>query len=323
MRKRVAVVILNYRTPGLTIDCLASLEGEIEAERDVVVVVENGSGDGSLERIQAAVTERAWGPWVALLPSPVNVGFPAGCNLGMRSVEAEAYLLLNNDTIVRPGALRSLWKALQDRPDVGIVGSRLEERDGRAQVSCFRFLSPISEGLRAARTGPVTRLLTRYAVPMPVSDAPMEPQWTCFACALIRREVIEQVGFMEDGYFLYFDDVDYCRRAWNAGWRVLYWPQARVVHLVGASNPLEAARAARRRKPKYYYESRARYFAKFYGRPGLWMANLMWLAGRAVSLARELVGRKQPHLCKREWLDNWTNWLNPYKPPTRWESSSS
>ena len=82
---------------------------------------------------------------------------------------------------------------------------------------------------------------------------------------------------------------------------------------------MESSNAARRRKPRYYYESRARYFAKFYGRAGLWAANLLWMAGRGISLIRELVGNKQPHTCPREWLDNWTNWLDPFKPPTRWD----
>ena len=323
MKFPLAVVVLNYRTPQLTLQCLESLEGELDAEQDTVVVVENGSQDGSVGAISEAIQRRGWGRWTRLLPSETNLGFPGGCNLGIKAVEADAYLLLNNDTIVRPGAIASLLKASEEHPDAGIIGARLEALDGRPQVSCFRFQSPVSECIQSAATGPVTKLLRRYNVPMPVSDVPMGPDWVCFACALIRREVLEQIGYLEDGYFLYFDDVDYCRRAQRAGWGVLYWPEARVVHLVGASNPLESSKAARRRKPRYYYESRARYFTKFYGRLGLWAANLLWMAGRAISLSRELVGNKRPHTSRREWLDNWTNCLNPFKAPTRWQGNPS
>jgi len=154
---------------------------------------------------------------------------------------------------------------------------------------------------------------------MPVSEEPFEPEWAGFPCALIRREVIEEIGPMDEGYFLYFDDVDYCRRARRAGWRVLYWPEARVAHLGGASNPLVATAAERKRKPIYYYESRARYFAKFYGRAGLWAANLLWMTGRMISLAREVIGNKKPYTSEKEWWDNWTNWLDPFRPPTGWQ----
>ena len=318
MRFRIAVILLNYRTPQLTLECLESLEGELDAEQDIAVIVENGSQDGSVGAISGAIQRRGWGRWTRLLPSETNLGFAGGCNLGIRSVEADAYLLLNNDTLVRPGAMASLLRAAKEHPEAGIIGARLEHLDGTPQVSCFHYQSPVSECIQSAATGPVTRLLRRFNVPIPASDVPMEPDWVCFAAALIRREVIDQIGYLEDGYFLYFDDVDYCRRARRAGCRVLHWPEARVVHLVGRSNPLESSKAERRRKPRYYYESRARYFAKFYGRVGLWAANLLWMAGRAVSLSRELVGNKRPHTCPREWLDNWMNWLHPFRPPTRW-----
>ena len=314
---RLAVVILNFRTANLTIDCLESLSAQIEAGRDVAIVVDNGSGDGSAERIETAIAERRWSAWTSVIQSRTNVGFPAGCNIGVRAIEADAYLLLNNDTIVRPGAVSSLLRALHEHPEAGIISPQLEWPDGIPQVNCRRYLSPVSEFLSAAATGPLARLLQRYGVSLPFSNRPCEPEWLCFASALIRREVIQQVGLLDEGYFNYFDDVDYCRRARRAGWRVLSWPEARVVHLVGASQSVESDRAARRRRPAYYYASRARYFAKFYGRLGLGLANLLWTTGRAISKARELVGNKKPHVCEKEWRDIWTNFWNPLKPPAR------
>ena len=321
-RKRIAVLIPNYRTAGLTIDCLASLESEIEKDTDATIVIDNGSVDGSPELIEKAVAQRGWGASVRVILSPFNVGFPAACNMGLRTADADYYILLNNDTVVQSGMVKSLLKAAAGHPKAGIIIPDQIYPDGEPQSCCFRFRSPIAEFNDAASTGILGKLLSRYTYCEPFSDSPAEPEWVCFACVMIRREVIDEIGLLEDGYFLYFDDVDYCRRAWKAGWHVLYWPEAKVVHLVGKSNPLESLAAARKRKPYYFYASRSWYFAKFYGRLGLLAANLLWMAGRAISLARELAGSKRPHTCEKEWLDIWTNFCQPFKPPRRWEEGS-
>lgn len=323
MSHHLAIAMLNYRTSDLTIDCIASLADQIDLACDRLVVVDNGSKDGSVERIEKAMEERGWAEWARVLALPTNVGFSAGVNAGIGELKADYYLVINNDTIVCPGALASLLTALEEHPEVGLVTPRFEDLDGSAQVGCFRNRSPINEFLRAACTGPITKLLHKYDVPMLVSDEPTRPDWLGFPCVLIRRELIDDIGLLEKGYFLYFDDIDYCRRAWRAGWEVMNWPEARVVHLGGASNPLGSLAAARRRKPYYYYASRAWYFAKFYGRTGLILANVLWMAGRMISAARELVGNKQPHVSKREWVDIWTNCLNPFKPAKRWEADAS
>jgi len=133
---------------------------------------------------------------------------------------------------------------------------------------------------------------------------------------LVRRAVIDQIGLMDEGYFMYFDDIDYCRRARDAGWKILHWPQARVVHLRGGSGDVKSDVAARRRPRAYLYASRSRYFAKFYGYLGLWLANLMWLAGRIISLVREAAGTKQRHTCDYTAQDIRMNWRSPMKMPT-------
>lgn len=313
---RLSIIIVNYRTPQLVLDCLHSLQNEIDKECDVVVVVDNASEDGSLEKISAEISANRWEPWVKLLPSSLNRGFSSGNNLGIKAFLADAYLLLNSDTIVRPGAIRSLLSTMHMHPKVGLVSPRLEWPDETLQVSCFRYLSPVSEFINAAATGPITRLLHRYNVSLPLSDAPSEPEWTSFACVLIRCEVIDQLGLMDEGYFMYYDDVDYCRRAMRAGWKILHWPEARVVHLRGGSGPVKDAIATRKRPKRYLYESRSRYFGRFYGgRLGCLMANTCWLAGRSISFCRELFGRKKPHTCEHAVFDIWTNWLNPLKDP--------
>lgn len=311
--KRTAVVVINFRTPQLTIDCLETLVDEIDPSQDLVVVVDNDSGDDSFSRLESHIQQQGWQAWVNLIASGHNGGFSFGNNVGIESVEAKYYLLLNSDTLVRPGALEAMRVAIQQRPDIGLVGPRLEWKDGTAQISCFRYRSPAGELVTAASTAPVTRLLQKYVVSMPVSDEPIEPPWASFACILIRREVIEQVGLMDDDYFMYFEDIDYCRRAGKKGWRVLYEPGARVVHLRGGSSNVKDAISERKRPPRFYYESRARYFAKFYGRTGLWFTNLMWAMGRTIELARVVCTGRTPLTCQKESIDNWIGAWNPLR----------
>ncbi len=303
--KRLAIVIINYRTAPLVLDCLESLLPEINQEQDRAIIVDNNSGDGSTEYLENAVAEKKWQHCVQLIKSPNNGGFSAGNNLGIKAIEAEAYLLINSDTLVRPGAIELLLKELRANSDVGVISPRLQWPDETPQVSCFRYPSPISELIRGAATGIITKLFQRYDVPLPLTDEPLEPDWTSFACVLIRGEVLSAIGLMCEGYFMYFEDIDFCRRAKAGGWRIRNCPDARVVHLRGGSSPVKTLTSQRKRRPRYFYEARALYFAKFYGRTGLWAANILWLAGRMISLLREIVGNKEKHACSHETIDTW------------------
>ena len=310
---RCAIVVLNYATPELTIDCLESLAPQMDELEGVrVVVVDNKSPDDSADVIERAIESRGW-DWARVVRSARNAGFSGGNNVGIESVHAHAYILLNSDTIVRPGAIAELLAASERFGDAGIIGARLEWPDEEPQESAFHFRSPKTELLGAAGTGALTSLLGGRMVAMEARDEAHEASWVSFACALIRREVIDRVGLLDEGYFMYFEDADLCRRAWRAGFRVLRWPAARVVHLRGGTSDVKKQTASRGRRPAYYYASRSRYFATYYGTVGLWATNLLWGAGRVVSLAREAVGNKQAHACEREWRDNWTNWRNPRK----------
>jgi hypothetical protein len=114
---------------------------------------------------------------------------------------------------------------------------------------------------------------------------------------------------------MYFEDIDFCRRVRAAGWKVLYWPEPKIIHLQGASSRVSDEGSLLRRAPRYYYEARARYFAKFYGRRGLWLANAFWYLGRCVSLPRELVGNAPIVLREHEAIDVWTNAFQPLRKP--------
>lgn len=316
---KLLIVIVCYKAADLTIECLRSLSAQIDDVPGAkVAVCENGTGEDSVRELETAIEREGWGDWVWLKPIHPNRGFTGGNNailrdaLGWEDVP-EYFLLLNADTIVHPGALAALVEGAERHPGAGIVSPRLEWPDTTPQISCFRFHSPWSELIAGAQTGPITQLLQRYDVPIDVTEESIEVEWTSFACALIRRAVLEEIGLLDEGFFLYFDDPDFCRRAVNAGWRVRYWPTARVVHLRGRSNPVKSLTAERKRRPSYYYASRSRYLAKYYGRAGLWASNLLWTLGRGVSLARELAGRKEPHTCECEWRDIWHGALRPLR----------
>ena len=128
---------------------------------------------------------------------------------------------------------------------------------------------------------------------------------------MVRREVIETIGLLDEGYFLYFEDSDYCRAARAAGYRIQCFPSARVVHLRGGASAAKPQPEERKRAPRYLYASRTRYFRKGYGTLGLWAANALWCVGRGLSLSRELAGRKLPHTPEKAWLDNWTDAFKP------------
>ena len=306
--KRITAIIVNYKTYKLTLDCLKALIDQLDFRKDLVIIVDNGSSDVSVDKFKDFINEREISSYVKIRELPSNVGFSESNNIAIKENGSEFYLLLNTDVILKERCIEKLFNAINERSNVGLIAPRLEWPDGRAQVNARRFLKPINEFISASGTGLITRLFKDQDVIMPIPNEPAEAEWISFSCVMIKKEVIDSVGLLEK-YFMYFDDIDYCRRAWGKGLKVLYWPEARAVHLKGSSSKIHSCA----RKPNYYYESRAKYFAKFYGITGLWLANILWELGRLISLFRELLGNKKPHTRKYEWLDIWTNCFNPMR----------
>ena len=308
-----SVVIVNYKTANLTIDCLQSLELEVNANLEVLAV-DNASNDNSMALFDQEIKNNKWHQ-VKTLGADFNGGFSFGNNIGINASASEFFLLLNSDTIVYPGAVDLLIKTLQENPDMGMASPRLEWPDGTPQESCFRFHRPINELIRSAATGPITRLFKRYEVPLRVSDNVIYPEWTSFACVLIRRQVFEDIGLPDEEFFMYFEDVDFCKRAREAGWNIIHNPEAHVVHLRGGSSPVKSQAAKKKRLPRYLYESRSRYYYKHFGRFGLFRANIYWHLGWLVAMGRKLFSNSyQPNICEKQWRDIWTNFCNPAAP---------
>lgn len=303
--KRLAIIIINYRTPYLIGDCLDSLKGQVDSKLDEVVIIDNDSGDGSDVKIEQHILERGYREWVSILRSSTNNGFSAGNNNGINSVDAKFYLLLNSDTLLKPKAIQALLAAMQLYPDAAIIGPRLESPEGKQQESCFRYRKPTDELFYAAKTGIIEKILGYRGSAYPPSNEPMRPEWISFACVLIRKEVFRRVGLMDENYFMYFEDMDYCHRVKKAGLTILHYPKACVVHIHGGSSKINNLAIARRRMPDYWYASRSHYYRKHYGWRGYLLANLCWYIGRSISIVREFLWLKKPHTYEKEWLDIW------------------
>ncbi|CAN5247549.1 glycosyltransferase family 2 protein [soil metagenome] len=295
---RTLIAIVNYRTPRQTCDCLTSLFAENPTRSDFrVTVVDNGSNDGSAAHIDRFIREHGWGDWIEFIPSDKNGGFAAGNNVALEPAlrgpnPPELYLLLNPDTIVRPGAIAALVAFLDTHPRAGMAGSRLEDPDGLPQRSAFRFPGILSELERSMRFGLCSRLLSRFLVAPPVRTEDHTTDWLAGASVLVRRQVFEQIGLLDAQYFLYYEELDFCLRTVRAGWECWYVPQSRVIHLVGQATGMKGGRTERRRMPSYMFESRKRYFEKSHGWLYARLADVAWLSGHLLWRARRFVQRK-------------------------------
>jgi len=295
---QILVVIVNFGTASLVIDCLTSLCTEHQALPGLyVVVTDNASKDDSVERLKNAVSDQGWQDWVDVMPLSSNGGFSYGNNAAIKRALAsddqpDLILLLNPDTIVRPDAIVHLVDYMDAHPEAAIIGSRLEDPDGTPQRSAFRCITPGSELLSTARLGLIRLLMPKWEVAMPARDKPHPADWLAGASMLIRRAVFEKIGYLDEDYFLYFEEVDFCLRARRAGFSCWYVPASRIVHLVGAATGISDTRAKAKRRPSYWFRSRHHYFRKNWGRIGAIIADLNWIIGMLIWRLRNIVRRK-------------------------------
>jgi len=293
---KLLIVIVNYRVAHLTIDCLHSVADQIGSVPGAqVIVCENGTGDDSAEKLQRAIDENGWEKWCKLFPIATNLGFTGGNNVILRealqaSRSPQYCLLLNADTIVRPNAFKALVDFMDENPGVGIAGSRLEDPDSTPQRSAFRFQSPLSEFEAHFKLGLVTKVLSRWVVAPPVVDQIFETDWVSGASMIVRREVFRDVGLLDEGYYTYFDDIDFCFNARKKGWPTFYVPTSRVVHLVGQSTGVTTRP---KRLPPYLFEARRRYFLKNHGPIYAAMADAGCIIGLALWRLRVMVTGKE------------------------------
>jgi N-acetylglucosaminyl-diphospho-decaprenol L-rhamnosyltransferase len=294
----VTAVIVSYRSAQLAIDSLSSVAQERSAAGLSVraVVVDNASGD--FPYISRAVEENGWASWVTVLLAPRNGGFAYGNNMGIRhalkSGPVDYVYLLNPDTRVRPGAIGALVRFLESHREVGIAGSSFENQDGSEWPIAFRFPSLVSELSQALGLGPVIRLLDRWAVARHMSQSEeQQVDWICGASMMIRAAVLDAIGGLDERYFLYFEETDFCLRARRAGFATWYVPQSRVMHIGGQSTGVTERNTAPKRLPAYWFDSRRRYFARAFGAGYAMATDLIVLAAYPIGWLKRLALRQR------------------------------
>jgi hypothetical protein len=197
--------------------------------------------------------------------------------------------LLNPDTLVKPGAIQSLLAFLEANPSAGIAGSRLETADGGLHPNGFRFYSIPSEFENAASLRIVSRLLRRWTISVPLSGDEQQVDWVCGASMMIRKAVLESAGYFDEGYFLYYEEADFCLQAQRTGWTCWYIPRSRVEHVLSAASEVLAGS---KRRPAYWFESRRRYFSKNHGDLYAFAAGFAWTLGYLINAALRTVLRR-------------------------------
>jgi GT2 family glycosyltransferase len=237
----LSIVIVSFNARGDLERCLESLYAAPPSASHEIVVVDNASSDGS------AAAARRWAD-VTVIETASTAGFAAANNVGMRATSGAHLLLLNSDTVVPAGAIDRLLAELERQPDVAVVGPRLVDGSGRAELSFGRMIGPFNElrQKRLARSGAVDELTRRRHY----------PDWVSGACLLVRRADAEAVGGLDERYFMYAEDVDFCAAIRARGRRVFFTPDVEVVHLRGrsAASAPAATHAAYRRSQIAFYE---------------------------------------------------------------------
>lgn len=253
----LSVIVLSWNTAELTLACLAALARNPFAGQHETIVVDNASEDGSAERIAAAYPE------VRLIRNPENLGYAIGNNIGLREARGRHLLLLNSDTEVGPGALDRLVAFLEENPGAGAVTCRLENPNGTLQTSCMRFPT-----LKTALTfdTPLALVpfgrhhLDHYFMRDFDHLHAREVDQIPGTCLCLPRRVAQRVGLMDEILWLFFNDVDFCRRIWSAGYTIHFLPEVAILHHFGASTAKRVDFAV------VWHLNRVAYYRRHFGR---------------------------------------------------------
>lgn len=307
----IAIISVNYKTSDLAIESIKSVQAQRQCVPNLrMYVIDNASNDGSFQKLSEFASNLNW---VTVVDAGINGGYAAGNNIALRMLnesdnKPDLVWFLNPDTCLRDGATEALVAYLLDN-NVTVVGSRLEDADGTPQISNFNFPGALSEFSAGARLGFIDRILKSKLVRRDITDQPEQCDWLAGASLMMSWQVIEDIGFMDDNYFLYFEELDYCLAAQRAGHPCWYVPASRVYHAVGASTGISDKRKAAPRRPKYWFDSRRRYYLKNFGAFKLILADFLFILGygtwvsRAILFSKSELEREPPQFL-RDFIKN-------------------
>ncbi|HEY8491391.1 MAG TPA: glycosyltransferase family 2 protein [Dehalococcoidia bacterium] len=282
----ISIVIVNYNAWPYLERCLRSLQAHAGAARQEIIVVDNASEDGS-----PALVARHF-PGVRLIARADNGGFARGCNDGIRAARGRAICLLNPDTEVRETVFDAAVRYLDGHPDVAVLGPRILNPDGSLQLSCRRFpgfaAALFNRYSLATRLFPNNPFSRRYLMTDWSHDAVADVDWISGACMVLSRRALDEIGLLDEGYFMYIEDVDLCQRAHRAGYRVVYFPEVSVYHHIGVSAQWRTFRSV-----LWWHQSMWHYYLKYMRRNVLLdVATFAGIWGRC-GLKLALVGARQ------------------------------
>lgn len=273
----LSVSVVAYRTPELLRRCLSALSPEFE-----VFVVDNASDDDTSDLLGTDF------PWVRRIANPSNVGFGAAHNQALRLASGRYWLVLNSDAAPLPGAVRTLIDFMDANPEVAVAGPRLRYPSGDIQPARRRFPTAATlflESTQLQRFWPDNRVLRRFYMQDRPEDVVQDVDWLVGACLCVRASAASTVGLFDERFFMYSEELDWCRRFRRAGWRVSYVPTAEVLHLEGGSSRADLAARDQR-----FQASKLAYTAKWHG-PLLALALRAYLVAEYVFRAVEETGK--------------------------------
>jgi N-acetylglucosaminyl-diphospho-decaprenol L-rhamnosyltransferase len=287
MQPDLSIVIVSWNVRDLLRECLASIRagGELSVE---VIVVDSASSDGTPDMLHKAF------PQVTLVEPGTNVGFTRGNNIGIEASRGRHVLLLNPDTRVLGSGPEKMVAYMDGHPKVGALGPQLLNEDGSVQSSRRRFPTLRTAFFESTWLQPHApqKVLDHYYMLDHEDDETVAVDWVQGAAVLVRREAIEQVGMMDEGFFMYSEELDWQRRIKAAGWEVIYYPEAQIVHHGGKSSEQVVAQ-----RDIYFHSSKIRYFRKHHGAGVAFVLRLFLLGNYIWQLGLEagkwLLGHKR------------------------------
>jgi hypothetical protein len=233
---RVSVVIVNWKTPALLARCLDSIKLEPQADSFEIWVVDNDSGDESVEMLKTRYS------YVHLIENKDNLGFSKACNQAIPESKGDFVLLLNPDTEVKDGAIGKLSDFLVEHPECGAVGPKVLNTDGTLQLACRRSFPSVKAAFfritYLSRLFPKSKTMSEYNLTFQDPDKTVEVDALSGSCMMVRRQAIDKIGLLDEDIFMFGEDIDWCWRIKQAGWSVFYLPSSVIYHVHGASSRL-------------------------------------------------------------------------------------
>lgn len=315
----LAALIVNYGTADLTIAAVESLLSSDLPGLDMEVhVVDNASPNGDAEILTKAAAELGWGPRVSLYLEKTNHGFGRGNNLVLRELAQrdnppERVFFLNPDARVQPSTVQTLSDFLDEHPNAALAGCKIiNPETKKAVTSAFRFPSALNEFVGSIQFGPVSRLFPKAHIPMAAELPTMEVDWVAGAAFIARFGILQDVGFFDDSFFLYYEEVDLMLQIRKADQEIWYVAEISVEHIAGAATGLGGEKnTVRKPLPAYWYDSWRLYVTKNHGRVYSVLCATAKLIGWSLNTAICKLRQKEPTAPKNFFSDFWTLVLHP------------